>query len=289
MIRARSFRRFRMSIWLSREYADRFIRRRKISSRNSVSLCRNSSTARSWISFFFFMAASCLPRHELRLQRELVRGEAKGLPRGRLVHPLDLIEHEARSHHANPLFGRPFSLAHAGFGGLLGDGLVGEYPDPDLPAPLYESRHRDTGGLDLAGGDPTRRGSLHSVVPEVEGVPRLGRSPSPTLLRLPEFHPFRRKHAHVLLFAHGLAGGGRQHLPLVDPDLHSDLPVGGFRLGEPVLDVRPQSMEGNPTLPVPLGAGHFGSSQPSGHVDLDPLGAELHRGNNGLFHRPPEG
>src|SRR4030042_301380 len=131
---------------------------------------------------------------------------------------------------ATPRCGPPFSLAHAGFGGLLGDGLVGEYPDPDLPATLHESRHRHAGGLDLAGGDPTRRGSLPPA-----------------------------------------------------------LPVGGFRLGEPVLDVRPQGMEGNPTFPVPLGAGHFGSAQPSGHVDLDPLGAELHRGENGLFHRSPEG
>src|SRR3970040_2811541 len=150
MIRARSFRRFRMSMWLSREEADRFILRPKISSLSSVSCCSNSPTARSRMSFFL-RPALCLPRKELRLQGELVRGEPEGLPRGRLVHPLDFVKHEARAHHANPLLGRPLALSHSGFGGFLGDGLVGENPDPDLPPAFHEPGYRPAGGLVVSG------------------------------------------------------------------------------------------------------------------------------------------
>ena len=50
--------------------------------------------------------------------------------------------------------GRALALAHARFLRLLGDGLVGEHPHPDLAAALDEARHRDAGRLDLPVGQP---------------------------------------------------------------------------------------------------------------------------------------
>src|SRR4028119_2046586 len=51
------------------------------------------------------------------------------------------------------LRGRAASL-QAGVAGRGGDGLGGEDADPDLATTLDVAGHRDTGSLDLAGGDP---------------------------------------------------------------------------------------------------------------------------------------
>ena len=69
-------------------------------------------------------------------------------------------------HHRDPVLGVALARAHAGLGRLLGDGLVGEDVDPDLPATLDVAGHRDTGGLDLAVGDPARLERLDPVVAE---------------------------------------------------------------------------------------------------------------------------
>src|SRR5690606_13058836 len=53
--------------------------------------------------------------------------------------------------------------AHAGLGRLLCDGLVREDVDPDLAATLDVAGHGDTGGLDLAGGDPPGLEGLDAV------------------------------------------------------------------------------------------------------------------------------
>ncbi|MPM91997.1 hypothetical protein SDC9_139131 [bioreactor metagenome] len=67
----------------------------------------------------------------------------------------DFKENSLGLHNGYPIFGGAFAAAHAGFGGLFGDGLVRENLDPDLAATLDVTRHRDTRRLDLLAGHPT--------------------------------------------------------------------------------------------------------------------------------------
>src|SRR5688572_20022449 len=99
---------------------------------------------------------TALTAHELRLDRQLLPGEAQGLARERLRHARE-FEHDApRLDHGDPALRRALALAHAGLGRLLGERLVGEDVDPDLPAAADLAGHRDTGSLDLAVRDPAR-------------------------------------------------------------------------------------------------------------------------------------
>src|SRR5262249_5849520 len=66
-------------------------------------------------------------------------------------------------------------------------------------------------------------------------------------------------------------------LAFIDPDLHTDLSVGGPRLSEPVIDVGAQGVQRQLTLQVPLGAGDLRASEAPRHADLHALGAEAHR------------
>src|SRR5688572_18693797 len=63
-------------------------------------------------------------------------------------------------------------------------------------------------------------------------------------------------------------------LAFVDPALDADLPVGGPRFGEPIVDVGPQRVQRELPLQVPFRAGDLGSSQASGDPQLDPLRPE---------------
>src|SRR6266536_3563772 len=83
-----------------------------------------------------------------------------------------------------------------------------------------------------------------------------------------------------------LAGG--QHVAPVDPDLHADLAEGGAALGQAVVDVGPQGVQGHAALAVPLGAGHLGAAEPAGALPPDALGAALHGRVDRPAHRPAE-
>src|SRR5262245_20931240 len=79
-----------------------------------------------------------------------------------------------------------------------------------------------------------------------------------------------------------------QPLALVEPHLDADLPVSGVRLGEAVVDVRPQGLQRQLPVQVPLRARDFGAVQPAGDAHLDPAGAEAQRRFHGLAHRAAE-
>src|SRR6185503_6334460 len=120
-------------------------------------------------------------RGELRLDRQLRRGQVHRLARLDLGHAFHL-EHDASGpDDADPLLGRAFALAHARFQRLLRDRLVGEDAHPDLPAALDETGHRDARRFDLAVGDPGRLHRLHPVVAErhIRSAPRFaGHTPA---------------------------------------------------------------------------------------------------------------
>src|SRR5690349_16663346 len=90
-----------------------------------------------------------LSLHDLRLDRELLPGEAKRFLRKRLRHAGELEHHEAGLDYTDPALGRALAGAHARLGRLLGEALVGENVDPHLAAALDLARHRDTSCLDL--------------------------------------------------------------------------------------------------------------------------------------------
>ena len=65
-------------------------------------------------------------------------------------------------------------MKRADLSGLLGDGFVGEDTDPDLTLTLHITCHRDTGGLDLATGDPFGLKGLDAKRAEGQGIATLG-------------------------------------------------------------------------------------------------------------------
>src|SRR5437868_13624033 len=71
-----------------------------------------------------------LPLDDLRLDGQLVAGEAQRFLRERLRHARQLEHHAAGLDHCDPAFRRALALAHARLGRLLREGLVGEDVDP---------------------------------------------------------------------------------------------------------------------------------------------------------------
>src|ERR687890_378899 len=79
----------------------------------------------------------------------------------------------------------PLAATHTGLGRLLGDRLVGEDVDPDLPPAADLPGHRDTGSLYLAVGDPGRLQGLQPVLAELHVGPALGLATHPAPVGLP--------------------------------------------------------------------------------------------------------
>src|SRR3954451_23481026 len=143
-------------------------RRLKSSCRASRSRCSSSSPVRSRRALAF--KETRLPRHELRLDRPLLRGEADPVLRERLRNAGELEHHLAGLDDRDPPLGRALAGAHARLGRLLRERLVREEVDPDLAAALDLARHRDTSRLDLPVGDPAVLHRLDAVVAELHLV-----------------------------------------------------------------------------------------------------------------------
>src|SRR4051794_1319349 len=85
-----------------------------------------------------------------------------------------------------------------------------------------------------------------------------------------------------LVLGGGLVG---QDVALVDPRLHADAAEGRAGFPEAVVDVGAEGVQGNPTLAVPLAAGHFRAAEAARALDPDALGPGL----LGRLHRPFHG
>src|SRR4051794_30507269 len=127
-----------------------------------------------------------LPLHDLRLDGELVAGQAKRLLGERLGHARELEHHATRLDDRDPCLGRSLALAHARLGRLLRHRLVGEEVDPDLPTALDLAGHRDTRRLDLAVGQPGHTRRLEAVVAELDRILALRQAAPAAALLLAE-------------------------------------------------------------------------------------------------------
>src|SRR5690242_12965733 len=152
-----------------------------------------SSTPISRISSAL-IGSALLARHELRAHGHLGRGERHRLLGDLARHTLELEHHTAGLHDRDPHLGRSFALAHARLGRLLGDRFIRENPDPYFAAALDVARERDTGGFDLASGDPTRLERLESVGAERHFAASMSETTSAALESLAEFDALRCEH-----------------------------------------------------------------------------------------------
>src|SRR5204862_1339045 len=112
---------------------------RNLSSVSTASFCVSSSvlSSRSPSVRFSRFVATALPLlslHELRPDRQLGRRERQGGARRCLFDAFQLEQDPAGLHDRDPPFRIPLALPHPRLGGLLGDRLVGEQPDPHLAA-----------------------------------------------------------------------------------------------------------------------------------------------------------
>src|SRR5579885_1959787 len=161
------FASFRRAVFSSAPVAA-WKRRLKSSCRVSASRCSSSSSVRSRRSLAR-KEITALALHELRLDRQLLGGEAQRLLGERLGHTRELEHDAARLDDGHPALGRPLALAHPRLRRLLRVRLVREDVDPDLAAALDLARHRDAGRLDLTVRDPTVLERLDPVLAEVHG------------------------------------------------------------------------------------------------------------------------
>src|SRR5882672_10215183 len=296
--------------------ARRRILRLKRFSRSSPALRVSSSTLSSFSSAAFISRSQpAAAADHPGVQGQLVRRERHGFLGDLRRHSLHLVEDAAHLHHGDPLFDIALAVAHARLGRLLGHRLVREHADPDLPAALDEAGHGDAARLDLARGQAARLQDLEAVVAEGEIAPAVGLALVATLLLLAELGACWLHHdgwslgiggllhrggrgaaggdaaggAALLRGLLRLGGGLGKDLAAEDPHLAADLAVGGLRLGEAVVDVGPQGVEGDAPFAVPLVARHLRAAQAARAGYADALGAELLGRLDGLLHRAPEG
>src|SRR5262245_35140645 len=270
-------------------------------------------------------AASCLAPDDARLDGELRRTEREGLARGCVVDTVEL-EHDApRLDAADPQLRRALAGAHAHFGRLLGDGHVGEHPDPHPAGALHGARAGPPRRLDLARREAVGLHGLEAVRAEIELGAALGLAVDPALEGLAELGARRLQHGRLpsrlgrlgLALATGpaavaiaaaaaaptaataflrldgaLFGGHRvvlHDLALEDPYLDADHAVGG--LGEAVaeIDVGAQRVQRHAPLAVPLHARDLRAAEPPRAVDADAQGTQPDRRLHRALHGAAEG
>ena len=104
---------------------------------------------------------------------ELLCGEAQCFLGDIKAHAVNLDEDATGMNGSHITGDITFTFTHADIGRLAGVGLVREDAEPDLTLALHVTCHGDTGGLDLAGGDPLALQGLDSEGTEGELVAAL--------------------------------------------------------------------------------------------------------------------
>src|SRR5207302_1168606 len=174
--------------------------------------------------FFQYAAASLKPScagDEFRGNRQFVRRQFQGFLSRRFVHSRHLEHDASRFHYRHPLFRRAFALAHARFGGLLGERLVRENPNPQFSAALDKPRNRHARRFDLPVGDPRAFHGLQTVLAEgqISAAPGLAVSAAAHLLSV--LHLLGHQHRCVLASLISLTASRLQanspHFPFTPP------------------------------------------------------------------------
>lgn len=93
-------------------------------------------------------------------------------------------------------------------------------------------------------------------------------------------------HGALVLVDLATDGGGNEFALAIDnttadPNLYTHATVGGVSLGERVVDVGTEGVEGGTALFVMLGTRHFGTTDTTGDGDLDTFGTHSHGGGDG--------
>src|SRR5688572_11450239 len=293
-------RRTRLMLWGCPSWPVAFCMRSE-----NCSLCRSSRWALSSVADLLRSSLSSIsahrPGHESGGDRKLGGGQAERLARRGFVDALDLVDHATGGDLRHPVLDVALAGAHSHFDRLLGDRLVREHADPHLAAALDVAADRAAGRLDLAGGQLAVRGGLEAELAEADG----GAVPAQAVVTaleylavlgslglqhggLPRFlgRTGRALGALFRLFLADLAEV--KDLALVDPDLHADDSVRGQGLGEAVVDVGAQGVQGHAALAVPLRTRDLGAVEAAGDVHLDAQGTEAHRVADGALHRAAE-
>src|SRR3984957_148191 len=112
--------------------------------------------------------ALVLSQDELGSDGKLVCGQTDRFA-GQWLRDAGKLEHDTpRLDHGDVAFGVALARAHARLSRLLGDRLVREDVDPDLPTTLDLASHRDTSSLDLAVGQPALLERLQAILSELD-------------------------------------------------------------------------------------------------------------------------
>jgi hypothetical protein len=111
-----------------------------------------------------------------------------------LGHTLELVENAPGLHDRDVFLDRALALAHSSLERLLGERLVREHTDEQLPKTLGLALNRHTAGLDLTRGQIAASDRLQRVVAERHVAAAVGKAFTPAFLLLAEFGSLGLKH-----------------------------------------------------------------------------------------------
>src|SRR5690606_12241933 len=179
-------------------------------SRSPSSFCSASwSLSRSSLAFIFLplrwpgASGADHAGDEGRRDRQLGGRQRERFAGQLLVHAVHLVQHLARLDLRDVVLDIALAVAHADFGRLPRDRLVGEDPDPDAAATLDVTGHRSPGRLDLAGGQPAAAGGLQAELAERDRSASRRETLVAALLFLTVFASSGLQHRSLLVRGHG--------------------------------------------------------------------------------------
>jgi hypothetical protein len=117
-------------------------------------------------------------------------GKVERLAGNRFRYTLDFIENSAWPDNGHPALGGTLAFSHSSFSGLLGERLVGEDANPNLPSAFHVTRDSDTSRLDLPGGKVAASERFEPEITEADLTAPEGCSGHPVLLHFSEFDSF---------------------------------------------------------------------------------------------------
>jgi hypothetical protein len=140
-------------------------------------------------------------RYELRLDRQLMRGQPQRLPSRLFRHTSYLNNDAPWLDYCDPVIHISFTAPHTGLGRLGRNRFIRENPDPKLATSPHIPDDSAAGGFDLSASHPTRLQSLQAILTEGDlgPTPGLPFHSAPHLLSI--FYALWHQHDYNLPFA----------------------------------------------------------------------------------------